>query len=200
MRQLILLIGPTCTGKSTLEKELNQRGVPSVTSFTTRKPRTGEIDGVDYDFLTPTDTSELDATGQIVQSVYFKGNYYGTTQSGLDRAFAKSNLAVVVVEPTGLTQFDRYAESKPDLTIVSVYINNSLKTLISRLLDRWDNDINADPGYYRTRLRGLLEEHAKWPNYEATEWSIYFPVMDHTSDLITVQLAADEILAKYPKN
>lgn len=196
MKRLILLIGPTCTGKSTLEAALNERGVPSVVSYTTRTSRTGEIDGVHYHFLTREAVDDLDAAGHIVQRVNFAGNYYGSTKSAFDKAFAESDLAVIVVEPTGLTQFQAYAARTGEFEVVSVYIDNSLITLINRLVGRFKMDNNGDPAYYWRRLTDLLDQHHEWPSY-TDAWTHYLTEMDDEGSKHTTRSAAEFIMDTY---
>lgn len=197
MRTLLLLVGPTCTGKSTLEKELNKRGVPSITSYTTRTIRTGETDGVDYQFLTRDGVEALERAGQIVQKVEYAGNYYGSTQDAFDKAYAVSNTAVIVVEPTGVTQFQEYAARVGNLRVVSVYINNRLQTLIPRLVARYHADTNGDPAYYWNRLVNLMRDIHEWPLY-SDDWTIFLDQMDNGLAGETVQDTADFILAYLP--
>ena len=201
MRKLILLIGPTCTGKSTLEKELNRRGVPSVVSYTTRKPRSSETDGVDYDFLTEADVQLLESQNKVVQKVCFAGNYYGSTTMAIERAFATSDVAVIVVEPTGLTQFKEYADHVGDIEIVSVYIHNDLRLLTTRLVERYESDDNADPAYYWRRFIDMRQQYQDWPRYDS--WSVYIAGLDESfhinhavrKDVHTIETAADHIIA-----
>lgn len=177
MRTLYCLVGPTCTGKSTIEKYLNAHGMPSVVSFTTRAPRAGEINGKDYYFKTKEEVEALLATKRgVAQYVHFRGNTYGTSLEALDFAFAASEKAVVVVEPTGVTQYQAYAAANPEvgLTIVPVYIGNGLETLVSRLTACYRLDVNGDPAYYWARMMGLEQEQAEWANWPGIKWDLYF--------------------------
>lgn len=196
MRTLILLVGPTCTGKSTLEQELNRRGIPSVVSYTTRTPRTGEIDGVHYHFLTREAVDDLDAAGQIAQRVHFAGNYYGSTLASIDKAFKVSNCAVIVVEPTGLTQFKEYAAKTGAFEVVSVYIDNDIHTLVTRLATRFKQDANADPAYYWRRMMDMLDQHHEWPQY-VKDWTLYLSDMDEEGEVFTVKTAANLIVGTF---
>jgi guanylate kinase len=197
MRRLIVLVGATCTGKSTLEKALNARGVRSVTSYTTRSPRTGEVQGVHYNFLTVAEVEFLEEQGKVIQKVHFGGNYYGSTTLALNRAFEDSELAVIVVEPTGLTQFLDYAERTGDIEVVSVFIDNPLSLLIMRLAERYKADANADPVYYRQRAAGMIFEHQEWPLY-TDEWTMYIDGLDNDDpESMTVDEAADAIMVTF---
>ncbi len=194
-RTLFLLVGPTCTGKSTLEKALNAKGMPSLRSFTTRAMRVGEVDGVDYDFLTKDAAAALFNQGKIVQSVNFNGNFYGTTADGLAAAFAGGDRAVVVVEPTGVTQFKAYAQARdPSLKIVTVFLQNTLETLTQRLIARYKGDKGADRAYYWDRLLGLEEEQATWLYYPGITWDIFYPIHeDATGVRFSTANAADMV-------
>lgn len=193
MDRLILLIGPTCSGKSTLEKELNRRGIPSVVSYTTRAQRTGEVHGKDYYFLTREAVDALDATGQIVQRVNFSGNLYGSTLESINTAFAASNTAVIVVEPTGLTQFIEYAARTNRFEVVSVYVDGPLKRLVTRLIERYRSDANADPAYYWQRLEQQYDAYHYWPLY-TDDWSITLSEVDDAIPGKTVSDAADIVV------
>jgi guanylate kinase len=50
---LLTITGPTCAGKTTLQRLLVARGMQEIVSFTTRPPREGEVDGKDYWFVNP---------------------------------------------------------------------------------------------------------------------------------------------------
>lgn len=190
MRKLILLIGPTCSGKSTLEKALNANGIPSIVSYTTRAPRTGEIDGVDYHFLTREDVDALEITGQIVQKVEFTFQYYGSTLDSIENAFAKSDVAVIVVEPTGLSQFLEYASNTGAFEVVSVYVNGTYASLVTRLLDRYAHDRIADPAYYWFRLVQQDAAFHEWPHY-TQNWNV---VLDQVDDEVPGKTVQDAIV------
>lgn len=196
MRRLILLVGPTCSGKSTLEKVLNARGVPSVVSYTTRAQRTGEVDGVHYYFLTRSQVEELEAAGKVAQRVEFAGNLYGSSLDSIDTAFAKSDTAVIVVEPTGVTQFKNFAAKTGAFEVVSVYCDGSLQQLVTRLIQRFAEDSNGNPAYYWERLVNQVDAFHSWPTYTA-DWNIYFTEIDDSVPGHTVQDAADLIMGTY---
>ncbi|GLY10543.1 guanylate kinase [Pseudobacillus badius] len=78
---LIVLSGPSGVGKGTVRKEIFSQ--PDVKfeysiSMTTRAPRTGEVDGVDYFFKSREEFEQLIAEGKLLEYAEFVGNYYGT--------------------------------------------------------------------------------------------------------------------------
>jgi guanylate kinase len=88
MRTPILVItGPSGVGKGTLIKGLLERvpGLQLAVSATTRKPRAGEVNGVDYHFLSGEDFDRRVAAGEFVEHAEYAGNRYGTLKSELSR-------------------------------------------------------------------------------------------------------------------
>ncbi|KMY53564.1 MULTISPECIES: guanylate kinase [Bacillaceae] len=78
---LIVLSGPSGVGKGTVRKEIFSQ--PDVKfeysiSMTTRAPRAGEVDGVDYFFKSREEFEQLIAEGKLLEYAEFVGNYYGT--------------------------------------------------------------------------------------------------------------------------
>ena len=79
--QLIVLSGPSGTGKSTVIAELlKQRGdIHFSVSFTTRAPRAGEQDGVNYNFVSREEFERMIADNELLEYAEYVGNYYGTS-------------------------------------------------------------------------------------------------------------------------
>lgn len=78
---LIVLSGPSGVGKGTVRKEIfsnEDAAFEYSISVTTRKPRDGEVDGVDYFFRTKEEFEQLIATGKLLEYAQYVGNYYGT--------------------------------------------------------------------------------------------------------------------------
>ncbi len=157
---LITITGPTCAGKSTFEKDLvSSKGWSRITSFTTREPRQGEVDGVDYFFL-----KEPPPEVDVVEQVEYNGKFYGILKSEVEKARTKNT--VVVVEPNGATQLESYC-AENDILIFKIFITQPSVVLVERFLSRSIPDLEKDPSlleYYSKRLVSLLQEHETWYN------------------------------------
>ena len=82
-----MITGPSGVGKGTLIRGLLERvpGLELSVSATTRPPRPGEREGVDYHFMTPEQFKAHVAAGDFVEHATYSGNRYGTLRSELER-------------------------------------------------------------------------------------------------------------------
>lgn len=157
--KILTITGPTCSGKTTLLKALEETGrFQALVGFTTRKPRAQEIAGVDYHFLTVEEARNLIENGKAVEHVFYNGNYYGILASEIERAEASGKIPAVILEPGGVVQFQQLFGEK----IFPIFIYSPLSVLLSRYLSRFALDTNADLSYYVKRLEGLIHEYADW--------------------------------------
>jgi len=77
---LIVLSGPSGAGKSTVIAELlSRRNIYFSVSFTTRSPREGERDGVNYNFVDRAEFERMIAADELLEYAEYVGNYYGTS-------------------------------------------------------------------------------------------------------------------------
>ncbi len=131
--RLIVVSGPTASGKSTLWRRLVQH--PQVTfsvSATTRQPRPGEVDGKDYFYVSDERFQQLIAAGELLEHANVHGCFYGTLRSEIQKAFAAGLSVVLEIDVQG---FDQLRQS--DLPMVSIFVNPpSLEVLAQRLRDR----------------------------------------------------------------
>jgi guanylate kinase len=104
--KVFVITGPSGVGKGTLIKRLLER-VPSLAlsvSATTRQPREGEEDGIDYHFLTEEQFQERRDAGDFLEFASYSGNHYGTLNSELDRCLEKGRSVVLEIEVQGAQQ------------------------------------------------------------------------------------------------
>jgi guanylate kinase len=84
---ILVITGPSGVGKGTLIKGLLEQvpGLELAVSATTRRPRDGEVNGVDYHLLSADDFDRRVAAGEFVEQAEYAGNRYGTLRSELER-------------------------------------------------------------------------------------------------------------------
>jgi guanylate kinase len=73
-------------------------------SATTRAPRTGEVDGVHYHFVTPERFREMQREGAFIESAEVHGNLYGTLREPMERALAAGRVFLVEIDVQGALQ------------------------------------------------------------------------------------------------
>jgi len=104
--KLIVLTGPSGVGKGTLMQKLLAQH-PQLyysVSATTRSPRTGEIDGKSYFFITPNSFQELVAQGEFLEWAEFAGNYYGTPRAAVLQQIQLGRSVILEIELAGARQ------------------------------------------------------------------------------------------------
>ena len=106
MSLVFVITGPSGVGKGTLIRGLRER-VPELelsVSATTRAPRPGEVDGVDYVFLDPAEFERRVQAGEFVEHARYSGNRYGTLRPELERRMAAGRPVVLEIEVQGARQ------------------------------------------------------------------------------------------------
>jgi len=104
---LIVLSGPSGVGKGTVRKKIFSQLDTSFEysiSMTTRKPREGEIDGVDYFFKSREEFEELIAQEKLLEYAEFVGNYYGTPVDYVRETLDKGKDVFLEIEVQGARQ------------------------------------------------------------------------------------------------
>ena len=134
MAKVFVITGPSGVGKGTLIRGLLDR-VPELelaVSATTRRPRPGERDGVDYYFLSPEEFERRAADGEFVEHATYSGNRYGTLRSELDRRLREGVPVVLEIEVQGARQV---RQAVPEAQAVFIAPPSS-EALRARLLGR----------------------------------------------------------------
>jgi guanylate kinase len=130
----VVITGPSGVGKGTLIRSLREQ-MPSLQlsiSATTRLPRPGETQGVDYHFLSPEDFERRVAAGDFVEHADYAGARYGTLRSELETRMASGAPVVLEIEVQGARQV---RETMPEA--IQVFIAPpSVEALRARLVGR----------------------------------------------------------------
>jgi len=132
---ILLLSGPSGCGKSSLLKELYKE-IESYyfsISTTTREPRVGEVDGVDYFFVTKEEFQKDIEDNNFLEWAEVHGNYYGTSLKPIKQALIESKLVIFDIDVQG---FEQVIKELRDITTTVFITTPSLSELQQRLQNR----------------------------------------------------------------
>lgn len=132
---IIVLLGASGSGKSTIEQELaTHHGYNKIISYTTRNKRDGEENGRDYYFTNNNNFESMINTGLMAEyDEYSQGRLYGTLVSD----YSGNEDRVVVLTPNGLRQLKQTCK---DEKILTVLVEASLGTRVKRYINRCGTD------------------------------------------------------------
>lgn len=156
----LVLAAPSGTGKTTLARRLvagSDRFVFSI-SATTRAPRAGERDGIDYHFVDRARFEAMAEEGELVEWAEVHGRMYGTTREAVEAAGARGEHVVLDIDVQGARQIRR---ALPDALLVFVLPPN-VDALLARLAGRG----TEEPAEVARRLRSALEELQAVPEFD----------------------------------
>ncbi len=132
---ILIISGPSGCGKSTLLKEVYKdiEDYYFSISTTTRAPRIGEVNGVDYFFVTKEEFEKDINNGDFLEYAKVHDNYYGTSIKPINKALNESKLVIFDIDVQG----HEIVRKKLDFITTSVFITTpSLEVLETRLNSR----------------------------------------------------------------
>ena len=127
---MIVLVGESASGKTSIEKYLvDNYGYNKIVSYTTRDPRDGEVDGIDYHFINLEQFYKLRSQGFFAETAVYNDWYYGVAKEDC------TDNKVAVLTPHGLRQVSKIK----DINIISFYINVPRRDRLIKILQRGDS-------------------------------------------------------------
>jgi len=127
---IFVFTGPDGSGRKTIADMVGTTlGIEKVLSYTTRKPRAGEVSGQDYHFITEEEFDAALARGEFVESVELDGVKYGIKEAEIDELFRKKKFVYLILNAKGAKILkDKYGDK---VTRIFIYIDKNL--MIERL-------------------------------------------------------------------
>jgi len=157
---LFVVSAPSGAGKTSLCRAITDslEQLNHSVSYTTRKPRPGEIDGRDYYFVSQERFQEMIKAGDFAEWAEVHSNHYGTSRRVLDEVIAKGIDVILDIDTQGAEQI----KPKYGNAVFIFIMPPSLEILEERLRNRRSDDENE----IRKRMRRALEEIKDYTMYD----------------------------------
>jgi guanylate kinase len=171
---LVVFSGPSGVGKTTVTNELVRQGWSGhiVVTATTRRPRPGEVEGVDYHFLTQHEFQGMLERGELLEHAEVHGNWYGVPAAPVREKLAQGVDVLLTID----TQGARTIRARTQGAIFVFLAPRSLDELVERL-----NVRGTDTPEQRTlRMLNAEREMAELEKYDY----VIFNQQDHLGESI----------------
>ncbi len=181
----IVLSSPSGAGKTTITKKISQKypNIKISISHTTRKPRSNEIDGVDYHFVSRSEFERLIEENNFYEHAKIFDNYYGTSKKSVNKLHEENYDVVFDIDWQGTKQLSKYKE----LNLIKIFIlppnkkelkkrlisrNQDNDQIVEKRLNQFENDvqhwfdydyvvINSDLESCFSQIEKIIESHKK---------------------------------------
>lgn len=185
---LIVISGPSGAGKGTICKALSEKNSYWISvSATTRKPRTGEIDGINYFFLKAEDFKNKILQKDFLEYAQVYGNYYGTPKSNVLKKLENGNDVILEIDIQGALKIK---ETFPEGIFIFV-LPPSMEELKKRITERGSETAES----LMTRFKSAYKElnYISKYNYAVVNTTVESAVNKIESIIIAEKCRVDRI-------
>lgn len=137
---LLLLVGKTASGKTTIQSELEKLGIKKITTYTTRPMRENESEGNPYYFLSDEEFKVMDSQGYFIETTSYEVATGDTWRYGTSIYDTQEDNACLIVNPDGL----KFYSKLENLDICVIYLYSDTGTTWNRLRSRGDDNAEAN--------------------------------------------------------
>ncbi len=186
---LVIISGPSGVGKDTIIDVMREREILTgrtgerhyVVTVTTRAPRHGEVDGIDYHFVTREEFLRIRAARGFLEANEVHGNWYGSPRDQVREALASGRDAILKIDLQGA----QIVKEQVTEALLIFVIPPSLETLFSRLRSRATETVDE----LELRQRNAAIELARQDDYDHV-------VVNETGEAAHTAARIDEIIAR----
>ncbi len=180
---LVIISGPSGSGKDTVLDCIHERDIPiqRSVSMTTREKRDGEVDGVDYYFVTKEYFEKQISERRMLESALYSSNYYGTPKGPVDRWLDEGKTVILKIEVQGAEKIKKiYPEC------VSLFIMPPSMQILEKRLRGRETDSEES---IRMRMDAALGEMQCAEKYD---YIVFNDVLEDTVDDICSIIKAEK--------
>ena len=156
---MVILSSPSGVGKTTLTKKIQQKyqSFKISVSHTTRQPRSNEVGGVDYFFVSKEKFKDLIKKDKFYEYAKIFENYYGTLKESVNKTILKNDI-LFDIDWQGTKQLSKFN----NLNLIKIYLITDKKELKQRLIKRNQNS----EGEIEKRFKAYDDDITHWSDYD----------------------------------
>lgn len=156
---LVVIAGPSGAGKDSVLRAIQERGLPMhfVVTATNRPPRPGEVDGVDYIFVSTDEFIRMIENDELIEYALVYNDYKGVPKDQLRGAFASGKDVIMRVDVQGAATLRK---KYPGAVLIYLYASD--EDLLKRLNTRATDDLDA----LRLRVTMARKEIDRLPEFD----------------------------------
>ena len=157
---MVILSSPSGVGKTTLTKKIQQKypNFKISVSHTTRIPRSNEVDGVDYHFVSKENFKKLIDQNQFYEYAKIFENYYGTLRETVDKDIVSNDL-IFDIDWQGTKQLSKFS----NLKLIKIYLIPDSKEELKKRLIKRDQNTKEEVD---KRYKSFNEDVKHWNDYD----------------------------------
>ena len=157
---MVILSSPSGVGKTTITKKIQQKyqSFKISVSHTTRLPRSNEVDGVDYHFVSHETFKKLIIKNEFFEYAKIFENYYGTLKKNVDEAILKNDI-IFDIDWQGTKQLSKFK----NLELIKIYLIPPNKDELKERLIKRNQDSNQE---VERRFKAFDEDIKHWEDYD----------------------------------
>jgi guanylate kinase len=176
---VVVLHGPSGVGKDTVIEQLRaQTGIHRPTSTTSREPREGEREGVDYHFVTPGEFLDGVERGEFIERALVYGQLKGLERAEIERPLAEGRDVVIRTDVQGARRWRQVLEGAVFVFLMA----DDVEVLKARLVSRQ----TEEPGELQRRFAELQDELDDMPNNDYIVHNRHGQLADAVVELVSI--------------
>ena len=164
MLKLIVFMGPSGVGKSKLQDELNAN---KIVTYTSREPRLGEVDGINYHFTNKESIINMYNNQELLEYSEYNGNYYGMSYESINRSLSSNKIFSIISDINGV----KMLKDKYDSSIIVIGIYADKDQCIENLSKRKNDHNNLRIDNYDHEIEYLYKSSDIIINNNKVNWS-----------------------------
>ena len=163
MINIIAFMGPSASGKSTLRDSME---LDRIVTYTSRKPRQGEIDGVDYHFISREMIMDLHDQDRLLEFTEYNGNMYATGIDSLTQVVERKGQATIIVDKNGAVKLKDLLKER----VLVIGVMAPFEECQERMIDRKESDISRRLASYEREIEEIKKTADIIINNSRSNW------------------------------